>query len=123
MASIDTIFTKSNLEESKKQAKMLFGRMLIALRKSNHIKLYAMMESVEDMDLVSGELRLTLTDRTAYEMIDNKEDIQALNNVLETLKPGVKVNISCNGRKAFDIHQFETRLIEEFGKKLTIKRK
>ena len=123
MASIDTLFKKTNLEESKREGKMLFGRMLISLRKNNHIKLYAMLESVQEMDIVDGVLKLTLSDRTAYEMINNKEDLSALEKAVSELREGTKIELLCNGTKAFDIFDFENRLINEFGKKLTIKRK
>ena len=123
MASIDTLFQKTNLEESKREGKMLFGRMLISLRKNNHIKLYAMLESVEEMDMVNGVLKLTMSDRTAYEMINNKEDLLALEASASALRPDTKVELLCNGTKAFDVFDFENRLINEFGKKLTIKRK
>ena len=123
MANIDSIFKKSNLTESAKHAKMLFGKMLIALRKNSHIKLYSMLESVNNMDIVDNVLKLTLSDRTAFEMIDNKEDLEILNQEVGALKEGVTVQLSCNGNRAFDINQFETRLIGEFGKIVTIKRK
>ena len=123
MASIDTLFQKTNLEESKREGKMLFGRMLISLRKNNHIKLYAMLESVEEMDMANGVLKLTMSDRTAYEMINNKEDLLALEASASALRPDTRVELLCNGTKAFDIFDFENRLINEFGKKLTIKRK
>ena len=123
MASIDTLFQKTNLEESKREGKMLFGRMLISLRKNNHIKLYAMLESVEEMDIANGVLKLTMSDRTAYEMINNKEDLLALETSASALRPDTKVELLCNGTKAFDVFDFENRLINEFGKKLTIKRK
>lgn len=123
MASIDTLFQKTNLEESKREGKMLFGRMLISLRKNNYIKLYAMLESVEEMDIAEGVLRLTMTDRTAYEMINNKEDLASLEKVVSSLRAETKVELLCNGTKAFDVFDFENRLINEFGKKLTIKRK
>lgn len=123
MASIDTLFQKTNLEESKREGKMLFGRMLISLRKNNHIKLYAMLESVEEMDIANGVLKLTMSDRTAYEMINNKEDLLALEASASALRPDTKVELLCNGTKAFDVFDFENRLINEFGKKLTIKRK
>ena len=123
MASIDTLFQKTNLEESKREGKMLFGRMLISLRKNNYIKLYAMLESVEEMDITEGVLRLTMSDRTAYEMINNKEDLASLAKVASSLRAETKVELLCNGLKAFDIFDFENRLINEFGKKLTIKRK
>lgn len=123
MASIDTLFQKTNLEESKREGKMLFGRMLISLRKNNHIKLYAMLESVEEMDIANGVLKLTMSDRTAYEMINNKEDLLSLEASASALRPDTKVELLCNGTKAFDVFDFENRLINEFGKKLTIKRK
>lgn len=123
MASIDTLFQKTNLEESKREGKMLFGRMLISLRKNNHIKLYAMLESVEEMDIANGVLKLTMSDRTAYEMINNKEDLLALEAAASALRADTKVELLCNGTKAFDVFDFENRLINEFGKKLTIKRK
>ena len=123
MASIDTLFQKTNLEESKREGKMLFGRLLISLRKNNYIKLYAMLESVEEMDITEGVLRLTMSDRTAYEMINNKEDLASLSKVASSLRAETKVELLCNGTKAFDIFDFENRLINEFGKKLTIKRK
>ena len=123
MATIDTIFQKSNLAESKKEAKMLFGKMLISLRKNSHIKLYSMLESVNEMDIVDNVLKLTLTDRTAYEMIDNKADLAVLNQSASALRADTTVELACNGRRAFDKYQFETRLFNEFGKILTIKRK
>ena len=123
MATIDTIFQKSNLAESKKEAKMLFGKMLISLRKNSHIKLYSMLESVNEMDIVDNVLKLTLSDRTAYEMIDNKADLAVLNQSASALRADTTVELACNGRRAFDPYQFETRLFNEFGKILTIKRK
>ena len=123
MAGFDKIFEKSNISEEKKKSKKLFGKLLIKLRNSNHIKLYAMLESVNEMDIVDGVLKLTLSDRTAYEMIDNKDDLAVLTSEVSAINPNTKVELLCNGRKAFDIHQFETELINEFGKKLTIKRK
>lgn len=123
MATIDTIFKPSNLAESKKEAKMLFGRILISLRKNSHIKLYSMLESVGDMDIVDGVLKLTLSDRTAYEMIDNKADLEILNQEASSIRANTTVELSCNGHRVFDQNQFETRLYNEFGKILTIKRK
>ena len=123
MATLDSIFQKSNLAESKREAKMLFGKMLISLRKNSHIKLYSMLESVNDMDIVDDVLKLTMSDRTAYEMIDNRDDIAILNQEVDSLRMGTTVQLDCNGNRAFDVNQFETRLISEFGKTLTIKRK
>lgn len=123
MASLETIFQKSNLEESKREAKMLFGKMLISLRKHSHIKLYSMLESVNGMDIVDNVLKLTLSDRTAYEMIDNKEDLAVLGFEASSIRQNTSVELCCNGNKAFDKQNFETRLLDEFGKILTIKRK
>ena len=122
MASLDTIFQKSNLEESKKKAKMLFGKVLINLRKSNHIKLYAMLESVNDMDLIDNILQLTLSDKTAYEMINNKTDIEILCSTVSSIQDGTQIELKCNGKEQFDMYKFESRLKKEFGKILTIKK-
>lgn len=123
MASIDTIFQKTNLEESKREAKMLFGKILISLRRNNHIKLYSMLESVNEMDIVDNVLTLTLSDRTSYEMINNQEDLNILSSEVTTIRANTKIELKCNGSKAFDINQFETKLIKEFSKILTIKKK
>ena len=82
-----------------------------------------MLESVGDMDIVDGVLKLTLSDRTAYEMIDNKADLEILNQEASSIRANTTVELSCNGHRAFDQNQFETRLYNEFGKILTIKRK
>jgi len=123
VANIDAVFEKSNLEESQKQAKRMFGKMLIYLRKNNHIKLYAMLESVNDMNIVDNVLKLTLSDRTAYDMITNKEDLNHLCNAASSVISDTKVELYCNGAKVFDMHQFESKLQNEFGKILTIVRK
>ncbi|MBQ7351716.1 MAG: hypothetical protein IJW59_02470 [Clostridia bacterium] len=121
MAALDSIFQKSNLEESKRQAKMLFGRLLIALRKSNHIKLYSLLESVNETDIVEGKLVLTLFDKVAFDMINNKNDIAELEGVISGIKAGFKIELACNGKEPFDKFKFETFLKNEFGNCLTIK--
>ena len=123
MATLDEIFTKSDLDESKKQAKMLFGRLLINLRKTNHIKLYSLLESVEESDIVADNLVLTLTDKVSFDMINNNNDILALNEVLSGIREGLKIELKCNGVEPFDKNKFESRLKQEFGKLLTIKTK
>lgn len=122
MATLDTIFTKTNLDESKKKAKMLFGRMLIGLRKSNHIKLYSLLESVENPDIENNKLVLNLSDKVAYEMINNASDIGLLKETIKPIQSGLDVEIRCCGKETFDVFKFESRLKQEFGKILTIKK-
>jgi hypothetical protein len=122
MASLDNIFTKSNLEESKKKAKMIFGRMLISLRKSNHIKLYSLLESVSDTDLTNDTLQIVLSDKTAFDMLNNANDLSVLKDSLVAIDGSLGVEVKCDGKDPFDVYKFESRLKEEFGKLLTIKK-
>lgn len=122
MASLDDIFTKSNLEESKKKAKMVFGRMLISLRKSNHIKLYSLLESVSDTDLINDTLQIVLSDKTAFDMLNNANDLSVLKDSLVAIDGSLGVEVKCDGKDPFDVYKFESRLKEEFGKLLTIKK-
>jgi hypothetical protein len=122
MANIDAVFTKSNLDESRKMAKMLFGRLLIALRKSNHIKLYSLLESVVDSNYHDNVFELTLSDKVAFDMINNKSDIEVLVTTLATIQNGARLSLMCSGKEPFDVYKFESRLKEEFGKILTIKK-
>lgn len=121
--TIDDIFQKSNSDENKKKSKMLLGRLLINLRKNNYIKLYALLESVNDTNIVDNVLQLTLSDKTAYDMINNQNDIHSLNEELNKLDSSLKIELFCNGKEPFDLFKFEKFLQEEFGKTLTIKRK
>jgi len=123
MANIDQIFTKSNLDENKKKSKMMFGRILINLRKANHIKLYSLLESVIDTNIVSEKLEIVLGDKTAYDMINNKSDISLLDETLKAIDSTLAINISCSGKEPFDMFKFEKTLRDEFGKLLTIKTK
>ena len=43
---LDDVFQKSNLDENKKKSKMIFGRLLINLRKNNYIKLKKLPQSI-----------------------------------------------------------------------------
>ena len=122
MASLDDIFTKSNLEESKKKAKMLFGKILINLRKSNHIKLYSLLESVVETDIIENTLTLVLSDKTAFDMINNQNDISMLKGIVTTMDATLDVALSCIGKEPFEMFKFESRLKQEFGKLLTIKK-
>ena len=121
MATLDDIFTSSNLDESKKKAKMYFGRILINLRKTNHIKLYSLLESVEDQDIVDGKLIFTLQDKVAYDMINNDGDKQVLNDIVKILDSTLAVELKCSGKEPLDVYKLTSRLKEEFGKILTIK--
>ena len=123
MATLDEIFKKTDLSESKKQAKMLFGRLLISLRKTNHIKLYSLLESVGESDIIEDKLKLVMSDKTAFEMINNKTDLTVLNELVDGIKSGIKIELECNGVEPFDMFKFETKLKNEFGKLLTIKSK
>ena len=122
MATLDDIFT-SNLDEGKKKAKMYFGRILINLRKTNHIKLYSLLESVDMPDIVGEELVLTLQDKTAYDMINNDTDIQVLRGILQGIDSSLNISLKCTGKDPIDVYKLTSRLKEEFGKILTIKNK
>ena len=122
MASLDDIFTKSNLDENKKKSKMLFGRLLINLRKTNHIKLYSLLESVNETDMTEDKIILTLSDKVSFDMINNKNDIAELTEIMNSIQEGFKVELTCNGKEPFDKFKFEQFLKDEFGNLLTIKR-
>ena len=123
MAVLDGVFQKSNLEESKKKAKMLFGRMLINLRKNGRFKLYSLLESVNENDMIDGSLTLVLSDKVSFEMLNNQHDIDELIKVAQGINSAVtSIKLECNGKEPFDKFKFETRLKEEFGKILVIKK-
>ena len=120
MANLDNIFT-SDLDENKKRSKMLFGKLLLSMRKNNHIRLYSLMSEVLDTDLVDNALLLIIGDKSTYEMISNKADIETLNQELHMIENGVSIELKCEEKKKFDLYQFEEFLKREFGKILTIK--
>ena len=121
MATLDDIF-KSDLDENKKKAKMLFGRLLIGLRKTNHIKLYSLLESVNETDMTEDKIILTLSDKVSFDMLNNKNDINELTELMGNIQAGLKVELLCNGKEPFDKFKFEQFLKDEFGNLLTIKR-
>lgn len=121
MDIFDKIFTKSDADENKKKSKMLLGRLLINLRKSNHIKLYSLLEAVSDTDLVDGVLKVTIDDDVSFEMINNPKDVAVLNEVLSAIEAGLKVELFSTGRREFDPIKFENYLRQEFGKIVVIK--
>ncbi|MBE5736449.1 MAG: hypothetical protein E7356_03775 [Clostridiales bacterium] len=122
MASLDEIFASNNLSESKKKAKMYFGRILINLRKTNHIKMYSLLDSVEDTDIIDNKLTISLSDKVAYDMINNANDISILDGILRGIQEGLKVELICTGKEPVDVFKLESRLKAEFGKLLTIKK-
>lgn len=122
MSGLDEVFTKSNLNESKKKAKMIFGKLLINLRKNNRIKLYSLLESVVDTDINNNVIILTFSDRSSYDMIKNNTDMAILKDIISSLEEGLDIDIACNAKEEFDLYKFEMFLKDEFGKILTIKK-
>jgi len=121
MAKLDDIF-KSDLSEEKKKSKKIFGRLLLKLKKENYIKLYSLMGGASDTDLVDGVLNVILSDKTAYDMSNNKNDIDTLTQLSKGIDDSVvSVKLVYDGTKVFDMYQFEQYLKEEFGRILTIK--
>lgn len=121
MAGIDNIFEKSDLSESKKKSKMIFGRLLISLRKQNAIKLYSLLGSVVDSDILDRKLVLSFKDKASYDMVNNSHDLDGINGILESIEEGLTVEINSLEKSNLDEHKFVEFLKEEFGKILTIK--
>lgn len=121
MDAFDKIFTKNNIDENQKKAKMYFGRMLIKLRSENHIKLYSLMESVTTTDLVGNVLKVNLADGGAYAMLSDPKDIATINEVLDGIERGLTLKLTTTGTKTLDVARFEEYLKQEFGKIVVIK--
>ena len=122
MEQLDKIFAKSNLDESVRKSKMIFGKLLINLRKNNRIKLYSLLESVTDTNLIDNVIILTLSDKSSYELINNSADLSILKEILNTIQAGLNIEIRCDGKEELDVYKFESFLKQEFGKLLTIKK-
>ena len=120
MTNFDDIF-RSELDENKKKSKMLFGKLLLNMRKNNHIRLYSLMSEVFDTNYSDSILTLIIGDKSTYEMINNKADIDTITNELNIIESGTNIEIKCEEKAKFDMYQFEERLRKEFGKILTIK--
>lgn len=121
MAGFDEIFTSSNLDENRKRAQMIFGRLLISLRKGNKIKLYSMLGSVSDKNIVDNVLKLTLSDNTAYDMLNNVNDLNVMREIVKSIDNTLDIEILGGDENKFDMHIFENFLKDEFGRILTIK--
>lgn len=120
MASIDDIF-KSELSENEKLAKSYFGKLLISLKKHDDMKIYSLMSGVSDMKLEENVLKLIFSDKTSYDMLNNENDLSKINELLNSLKDGLKVKFDLLESKAFDEYKFTEYLKSEFNKILTIK--
>lgn len=120
MADINSIFT-SNLDDSEKRAKSLFGKLLIALRKNNFMKIYSLMNNVIDEKYVDNVLKIIFSDKNSCIMLNNVDDISTINKLLNDIENGLNVSLEFEETKSFDEYQFEDFLKNEFGKILTIK--
>ena len=120
MADIDSIFT-SNLDNSEKHARSLFGKLLISLRKNDFMKIYSLMNGVIDEKYEDNVLKLVFSDKNSYDMLNNTEDISTINKLLNEIENAVSVSLEFSENKTFDGYQFEEFLKSEFGKILTIK--
>lgn len=120
MADINSIFT-SDLDENQKHARLIFGKLLLALRKNNYMKIYSLMSGVSDQEYINGVITLVFSDNNSYLMLNNNGDIADINTLLDGIESGTKVQLKCSAEKGFDEYQFEEYLKEEFGKILTIK--
>ena len=120
MANLDDIFV-SNLDENKKKSKMLFGKLLLQMRKNNHIRLYSLMSEVFDSDYKDNTLFLIIGDKSSYEMMNNKADIETIQSELKMIDSELKFEFKLEEQYKFDMYQFEEFLKKEFGKILTIK--
>ena len=122
MASLDDIF-KSDLDANKKKSKMLFGRLLLQLKKNNNIRIYSLMSDVIDTDYKDKKLMLIFGVKSTYEMISNPADINTISTCMHEIDGECDVEFVLNEQRTFDCYQFEERLKKEFGKILTIKTK
>lgn len=121
MTDIDAIF-KSNLNDSQKKARSIFGKLLISLRKNDYMKIYSLLGAVVDQNLKDNVITLVFSDNNSYLMLNNSGDIGDINLLLNNIQDGLKVELKCASEKNFDEYQFEQFLKEEFGKILTIKK-
>lgn len=117
---IDKIFT-SNLDENKKKSKMIFGKLLLNMRRNNHIRLYSLMSEVIDTEFLNDKLTLVIGDKSSFEMLNSKADFDTIEKELKSIEDTLELELKCVEQKKFDMYQFEEFLKQEFGKILTIK--
>jgi len=84
--------------------------------------MYSLLDSVEDTDIIDNKLTISLSDKVAYDMINNANDISILDGILRGIQEGLKVELICTGKEPVDVFKLESRLKAEFGKLLTIKK-
>lgn len=120
MADINSIFT-SNLNEDEKRAKSIFGKLLLALRKNDYMRIYSLMSGVADQKYCGNVIKLIFSDNNSYLMLNNKGDIEDMNRLLNDIENGLHVELVSLNEKTFDEYQFEEYLKNEFGKMVTIK--
>ena len=121
MTDINSIF-KSELTDEQKKAKSLFGKLLIALRSQNHMRIYSLMNGVIDTNIRDNVIVLRFEDKTSYALINNLDDINCINSILKKKKKKeYQVEFDMQENNDFDIYKFEEFLKSEFGRILTIK--
>lgn len=120
MTDLNSIFV-SNLSEEEKKAKSIFGKLLISLRRSNHMRLYSLLGSVVDTTYGDNVIKLILSDKTSYEMINNQTDINTINQTLNEIEEGLRCEFGCEEKVEFNAFKFKEFLKKEFDKILTIK--
>ncbi len=121
MDVFDKIFSKSDIDESKKKSKMILGKLLIKLRTTSHMKLYSLLGDVSDTDIRDGKMCIEIDDQISYDTMNNARDIAVLDGLLSEIESGLKVELSTTGRQEFDKNKFIDYLKKEFGKIVTIK--
>ena len=121
MTNIDNIFT-STLTPSQKRAGVIFGKLLIKLRQDSKIRLKGLMDAVSDSDMQGNVILLTVSDRNSYEMLNNRTDMNTVNEVLASIEDGVTVSYKLVEKKTYNQYRFEQYLRETFGKIVTIKK-
>lgn len=121
MADLDKLFEKSDISENKKKSKMIFGKLLIALRKNGFIKLYSLLGSVGETDFNDNVLKLSLKDNASYDLINNVNDIDSINKILREIDGNYSIQFGSLEKNSLDEFKFEEFLKDEFGKILTIK--
>ena len=120
MATIDDIF-KSDLNENKKKSKMIFGRLLLQLKKNSYLRLYSLMSDVADTDFDNNILTLIVSTKSTYDTFNSHEDTETINKMIKCIDNAYVASFKLEEKVVFDSYKFKERLKKEFGKILTIK--